>query len=264
MTEPSIAELEQRIQELEARARPRINVRFGRRAVRRASVAIALVLAIALPAGVMAIHQFTDVPNSNTFHNQIDSLADSGITAGCTATKYCPADPVRRDSMAAFLTRGLGRMAIVEFQFPALTEGSAFASLSIKTNGAAYVDARAALYGLIQPGAVGESYLCEHLVYLSVDGSDVLAHPLTGYTTADQAPTSYQLTPMALEISPVVAAGTHTVDLIYYGDTGGTCDFSVGRGTLTATVVPFGPTGATAVEPVSGPALGTDVSGNPK
>lgn len=264
MTEPSIAELEQRIKELEARARPRIGVRIERRAVRRASIAIALVLTIALPAGVMAIHQFTDVPNTNTFHNQIDALADSGITAGCTATKYCPADPVRRNSMAAFLTRGLGRMAIDEFNFPAITAGSAFATVSIKTNGAAYVDARAAYYGLIEPGAVGESYLCEHLVYISVDGSDEFAHPLAGFTTADQAPTVYQLTPMAIEISPVVAAGTHTVSLIYYGSTGGACTFSVGRGALTATVVPFGPTGATAVEPVLGPALETDVSGNPK
>lgn len=264
MAEPSIADLEQRILELEGRARP-VRRRLSRRAMKRATIAVALVLAVALPAGVMAIHQFTDVPNSNTFHGQIDALKDAGITAGCSPTKYCPAEPVRRDSMAGFLTRGLGRMTGEEFAFPAITEGSAFASVSIKTNGTAYVNARAAFYGLIEP-MVGDAYLCEHLVYLSVDGSDPFDHQAgQGYTTADQAPLQYHLSPIALEINPVVGAGTHTVSLIYYGSTGGVCDFSVGRGSLTATVVPFGPTGGTA----SGPAITSqgsepDLSGNPK
>jgi hypothetical protein len=265
MSEPSIAELEQRIQELEGRARPRIGVRFGRRSLRRATIAIVAALAIALPAGVVAIHQFTDVPNSSPYHAAIGALKDAGITSGCTVTTYCPADPVRRESMAAFLTRGLGRMTGTEFYFPAITEGSAFATVSINTQGTAYLNARAAFYGLITPGAGGESYLCEHLVYLSVDGSDVFAHPAgNGYTTADQAPISYQLTPIALDINPVVNAGAHTVSLVYYGDTTGTCTFAVGRGSLTATVVPFGPTGGTATEPASDLGLGTEVTGNPK
>ena len=264
MPESSIAELEQRIQELEARAQPRIGVRFGRRAVRRATIAIVLALALALPAGVVAIHQFTDVPNSSPYHAAISALKNAGITSGCTLTTYCPADPVRRESMAAFLTRGLGRMTGTEFAFPAITEGSAFATINITTQGTAYLNARAAFYGLIQPGAEGESYLCEHLVYLSVDGSDVFAHGFNGFTTADQAPINYQLTPIALDINPVVNAGTHTVSLVYFGPTTGTCNFAVGRGSLTATVVPFGPTGGTATEPVFDAARGTDVTGNPK
>ena len=135
MPEPSIVELEQRIQELEARARPRIGVRFGRRAVRRATIAIVFALAVALPAGVVAIHQFTDVPNSSPYHGAISPSRAAGITSGCTLTTYCPADPVRRDSMAAFLTRGLGRMTGTEFAFPDITEGSAFATVSITRRG---------------------------------------------------------------------------------------------------------------------------------
>ena len=167
--------------------------------------------------------------------------------------------------MAAFLTRGLGRMTGTEFAFPAITEGSAFATLSINTQGTAYLNARAAFYGLIMPGLEGESYLCEHLVYVSVDGSDFFAHPGgNGYTTADQAPINYQLTPIAIDISPVVNAGAHTVSLVYAGDTTGTCTFAIGRGSLTATVVPFGPTGGTATEPVFDPGPETEVTGNPK
>ena len=265
MSEPSIAELEQRIQELEGRARPRIGIRLGRPALRRATIAIVFALAIALPAGVVAIHQFTDVPNSSPYHAAISALKNAGITTGCTVTTFCPTDPVRRESMAAFLTRGLGRMTGTEFAFPEITEGSAFATVSINTEGTAYLNARAAFYGLVLPGAEGESYLCEHLVYLSVDGSDLFAHPgANGFTTADQAPINYQLTPIALDINPVVNAGAHTVSLVYYGDTGGSCDFAVGRGSLTATVVPFGPTGGTATGPSLNAARGTDVTGNPK
>ena len=54
--------------------------------------------------------RFADVPPQNVFYNFIDRLAVSQITLGCTPDHlmYCPADPVKRDQMAAFLLRGLG------------------------------------------------------------------------------------------------------------------------------------------------------------
>ena len=79
-----------------------------RRSRRRAGLLLGLVLAlVAAPAIVLASHQFTDVPNSNPFHAQVDALVNAGITAGCTATTYCPNNPVTRGQMAAFLNRGL-------------------------------------------------------------------------------------------------------------------------------------------------------------
>jgi hypothetical protein len=66
--------------------------------------------AIAFPLGVLANHQFTDVPTSNTFHDDIDAIADAGVTTGCAAGKYCPKDFVTREQMAAFLNR-LGALA---------------------------------------------------------------------------------------------------------------------------------------------------------
>jgi hypothetical protein len=46
---------------------------------------------------------FTDVPCSSPFASWIYQLVAEAITSGCTATTFCPADPVQRDSMAVFL-----------------------------------------------------------------------------------------------------------------------------------------------------------------
>ena len=84
---------------------------------RRLVGAIALTAALAFPLGVVASHGFTDVPDSNTFHADIDALADSGVTTGCAAGKYCPKDFVTREQMAAFLNRlgalGPGKTPVV-------------------------------------------------------------------------------------------------------------------------------------------------------
>ena len=61
--------------------------------------------AIAFPLGVIASHRFSDVPTSNTFHADIDAIADVGVTTGCGVNLYCPKDFVTREQMAAFLNR---------------------------------------------------------------------------------------------------------------------------------------------------------------
>lgn len=52
--------------------------------------------------------RFDDVPVGAQFFREIEALADSGITLGCTATNYCPGSPVTRGQMAAFLARAFG------------------------------------------------------------------------------------------------------------------------------------------------------------
>jgi len=65
---------------------------------------VVLAILLALPAGiVLASHQFSDVPDSNIFHADIDAVADAGVTTGCAAGKYCPNDNVTRGQMAAFM-----------------------------------------------------------------------------------------------------------------------------------------------------------------
>ncbi len=53
---------------------------------------------------------FTDVPTTSIFFQFVEALAAAGITGGCTTTPggYCPAEPVTRAQMAAFLSIALG------------------------------------------------------------------------------------------------------------------------------------------------------------
>ena len=46
---------------------------------------------------------FTDVPISNVFYSFIETLLHSGVTAGCTATQYCPLNNVQRQAMGKFI-----------------------------------------------------------------------------------------------------------------------------------------------------------------
>ena len=89
-----------------------------RRAPQRMVIGIAIATAaIAFPLGVVASHRFSDVPTTNTFHGDIDAIADAGVTVGCSPTTYCPKDYVTREQMAAFLNRlgalGPGKVPVV-------------------------------------------------------------------------------------------------------------------------------------------------------
>jgi S-layer homology domain len=82
-----------------------------RRIPRRLAVIGVAALMLAVPVAVQANHLFSDVPTSNTFHAVISTLYGSRITGGCGSGKYCPNAAVTRGQMAAFMVRGLGRMA---------------------------------------------------------------------------------------------------------------------------------------------------------
>jgi hypothetical protein len=66
---------------------------------------------LVVPALAIASHQFSDVPTSASFHDEVDKLVGAGITTGCGAGTYCPSNPVTRGQMAQFLARGLGSVA---------------------------------------------------------------------------------------------------------------------------------------------------------
>jgi hypothetical protein len=77
-----------------------------RRSRRLALLGATLALALGVPLGVtLANHQFSDVPNSNSFHGDISALAASGVTSGCGGGKFCPKANVTREQMAAFMNR---------------------------------------------------------------------------------------------------------------------------------------------------------------
>jgi hypothetical protein len=74
--------------------------------VRRSTIALILtVAALAFPLGVLANHQFNDVPTAASYHDDVEALVDAGITTGCGGGNYCPGQAVTRGQMAQFLNR---------------------------------------------------------------------------------------------------------------------------------------------------------------
>lgn len=51
---------------------------------------------------------FDDVPCPSTFADWIEAMAARGITAGCSATEYCPEAPLSRGQMAALISKAAG------------------------------------------------------------------------------------------------------------------------------------------------------------
>jgi photosystem II stability/assembly factor-like uncharacterized protein len=59
---------------------------------------------------------FTDVPASNPFFKFIQKLRDLGITSGCSATEFCPNNPITREEMAVFVIKS--RYGTINFTYP--------------------------------------------------------------------------------------------------------------------------------------------------
>src|SRR5438067_7870051 len=91
--------------------------KFLRRAHRltRLALVVALLVAGAVPAGVLALGPdvlpvFTDVPANMYFSSAIPALVQSGIARGTTPTTFSPFAPTIRADTAVFLHRSLPRV----------------------------------------------------------------------------------------------------------------------------------------------------------
>lgn len=75
----------------------------------RRPLLVALVTALVVaPAAVWASDGFDDVAETDTFHDDIAWLTDTGVTLGCNPpenSRFCPDETVTREQMAAFLHR---------------------------------------------------------------------------------------------------------------------------------------------------------------
>jgi hypothetical protein len=86
-------------------------------------VLIVVVTGLALSSAAYATHDFSDVPTSSPFHDDISWLAESGITTGFPDDTYRPNEPVSRQAMAAFMRRLAGQDPDVEPVVDAATLG---------------------------------------------------------------------------------------------------------------------------------------------
>jgi S-layer homology domain len=57
-------------------------------------------------AAFRALPRFSDIAD-NVHAENVEELADAGVTTGCTATRYCPHRKVTRGQIATFLDRAL-------------------------------------------------------------------------------------------------------------------------------------------------------------
>lgn len=51
---------------------------------------------------------YLDVPSGTALHPFVEALRAAGVTAGCTADRYCPDAPMTRGQAAVFLAKALG------------------------------------------------------------------------------------------------------------------------------------------------------------
>ena len=96
----------------------------------RMAVVIGVTAAIVAPTAVWAADRFTDVPDTNVFHDDITWLANAGVTLGCNPpdnTLFCPGDNVTREQMAAFMRR-LAKNQVVDAATAVTAEDAATAA----------------------------------------------------------------------------------------------------------------------------------------
>jgi hypothetical protein len=256
MAEPTTAELLERVERLQAQVETLESTRrhtTHRRGTRMALGVLVAAALLAVPIGVFASHSFTDVPDSNTFHTQIGRVKGAGITAGCTATTYCPDANVTRGQMAAFLARTGGRnntSGIGDEGGPTVGDSTVvLKTVTIKAGDVTGGYAMVQLTGAVSIYTSSATGLPSYVVgYIRETGtSDILSS--YGLAQVDAlAGGGYGAASAPLVGSVVVPTGvTKTFEVVAHRQWG-TGTF-VGIGALSATYVPFSGDGTSATPP---------------
>ena len=74
-------------------------------ALRRGARLTSAFLLFAWSGLALAASSFPDVASTSWASLYIEAIYGAGITTGCGSGNYCPANPVTRDQMAAFIIR---------------------------------------------------------------------------------------------------------------------------------------------------------------
>ena len=225
-------------------------------------IALTLVAAIAFPLGVVASHQFSDVPTSNPYHADIDALVDNGITNGCGGGEYCPTDYVTRAQMAAFMNRlgalGGGKTPVVNAdrvdsrdasdltRFAYAPESSTLALPEIPASivyGSVTITAPTAGYVLVTGSASVQSLGCTGIC----DAYGRVHHvgTLNGSQYSIDTPSATGYSALSWSVVFPVTAGPQTFEIELSRAPGGTGMLNGYFADLTAQFSPFDGTGGT-------------------
>lgn len=221
----------------------------------RISLAVVVTALVVAPLTAVASHTFTDVPSSNTHHNDIAWLRDAEVTRGCNPpanTQYCPNNFVTRAQMATFL-RNLAENQVVDaatlqgLTADELTVTSSVSFTGISLTNHDFTGSSALSLGSVSVTAPADGYvLVQFDGRAFVDNGDriVLAASNTvGWTSNDGATNVRNPNAPNFSHSRVyeVTAGTHTFHAVgqRFIDTAGSGIASV-YGSLTAQYFPAG------------------------
>ncbi len=89
----------------------RIHRRVATSTTLKVGVGVVAAVAISVPTAVWATDRYSDVPTTHPFHGEIGAVSDAGIARGFPDGTYRPGANITRGAMAAFLERGLARVA---------------------------------------------------------------------------------------------------------------------------------------------------------
>jgi hypothetical protein len=146
------------------------------------------------------------------------------------------------DRLDNFHASELGRLGTTPFAFPAVVDGTPFASTQIKTTKAAQFVAALATYYVYTGDSDGSHYPCLWRFQLRVDGGAPQGDRGV-YSAGSPAASLYDTVEnVSVQGTFVVGPGVHTVDAIPVLEAG-SCSITIGIGRLVTQVVSFGPTG---------------------
>jgi hypothetical protein len=205
-------------------------------------------LSVAVPTA-LAIHQFTDVPDSNPFHGDIAAIRGAGITSGKTCVPpgsgptFCPQEKVTREAMAAFLHRGLSRIGFDSGQYMPVYGQVELAVVTVDVGGVpgetqfVKLDGVVSICGPCWPAS--NVCPCQTVFSISQDGVGSISSP--GYITSQEG--DYRSGSVTTGIS--VPSGTTQTFRLYA--TQGTNPNHYVRGTLSLITSPFGGSGGSTL-----------------
>jgi hypothetical protein len=244
-----------------------------RGAIRVEFVAVSLLLMPVIL--VMADHlPFVDVPSSAFYHDAVSAVFGARITTGTSPSTFSPEDPVLRGQMAAFLHRGLGRVAYTAGDSVPLsnlvnTDYIEIARLRINTGGAAGGTGFLKVDAAFTATNFGSGCRCRIRFYLAAEGGpNSQFHNLT---LDDLSGISFSDASGAVTLAFPLPTGNRPQNVRLYAKIVDSDNidtrFTSGQGSITAIRVPFGATGgstlnAASAEPGEAP-QGTEPDGKP-
>lgn len=221
---------------------------FSNRAVIVLSLVVALV---AGGVGALASDQFSDVPTSHPFHEEIGAIADAGISTGYGDGTFRPDRDVSRGAMAAFLERSGGRVGETSGLATLNSSGTPeaqVASLHVEAGAAGEGDGFVLVSGTARFNTGDEQNCpCKIMAHLHRAGKGSAAIAVTTLgSIPDESGLVYDS--MSLEhVFPVPADSVREFELRVE-----LADDDVGdvhaRGDMTAIYVPFGPDGDSTLD----------------